>query len=246
MITSISSSAEAVSAWRPRAKWLRPMAKSQFCLNLLLLLALAACQNSAGDHRTLSEAEKERTIANGEQTAIQTGFDLLAALQTNFSIATQGYDLTQSVPKFSGRLARMPFVNSSGIECAPAVLTGNGAALEITLPNSASSREGVLAVIIPDGGLRIVYQSYPDELEAIDLIIPSTTIDWMRAKRRPHFLVTVRNFNALVPGEDRPQLLFQEPGIYQFALMNSIDRQLLEANRTPFRVKAGCVVHWNP
>ncbi|MGE3693292.1 MAG: hypothetical protein AB7F98_18095 [Novosphingobium sp.] len=165
---------------------------------------------------------------------------LLETLQANFDRAARGERAASS------RMIEMPRNPSAGLVCYPAQLDGSASRFEVILPQHIADRFGTLAVIAPNGKLRYVYISYGIDTDPEDLIIPSSSIDWERARVRHIFDVDAKLFDALVPDASAPELLFRETGVYQFALLNTNDRSLLEFNRPPFRVKAGCVVHWQP
>ena len=138
-----------------------------------------------------------------------------------------------------------PKGNAAGIACDPATLAGNTARFRMVLPRSFADRNTALTALAPDGRLWIVYLSYGPDTDPEDLIIPSRSIDWERARTRNDFVVNVSAFEALRYNESVPELLFKQAGVYQFALINEVDRELLD-DGTPFRVIAGCVVHWSP
>ena len=98
----------------------------------------------------------------------------------------------------------------------------------------------------PDGSLRIIYISYGIDTDPEDLIIPSRAIDWESVRSRNDFAIDVNKFDALRQGKNAPELLFQQAGVYQFALLNGIDRELLAMNGAAFWVIAGCAVQWQP
>lgn len=114
------------------------------------------------------------------------------------------------------------------------------------LPEATEDRKSVLAVIPPDGVLRIVYIAYGDDTDEEDLIVPSKEIDWRRAKYQRQFTVDAGRFDALSPSADRPSPLFRKAGIYQFGILTTHDRSWPGDNQLPFRVKGGCAVQWAP
>lgn len=164
---------------------------------------------------------------------------LRSVLQANFDLASRGGHPRKS------RMKNIPRNNSAGLLCSPATLDRNRSAFHIVLPAAPTDRKGILAALAPDGSLRIIYISYGLDTDPEDLIIPSRSIDWERVRTRNQFVVEAREFEALRPGENRPEPLFRQSGIYQFALLNG-DRELLKINRAPFWVVAGCVVRWQP
>ncbi|QGN55558.1 hypothetical protein [Novosphingobium sp. Gsoil 351] len=74
------------------------------------------------------------------------------------------------------------------------------------------------------------------------IIVPSKTIDWDMARTRNVFDVDTKQFDPLRPEKIVPERLFHKAGIYQFAVVNAVDRSLLAVDKTAFEVKAGCVV----
>jgi hypothetical protein len=143
-------------------------------------------------------------------------------------------------------MASMPRITSAGIECSPANISHQASHFHIVLSPRETDRKGVFAAIAPDGGMSIVYISYGIDTDPEDLLLPSRAIAWESARNRNRFEVDAKQFDALASGTDKPRLLFRQAGVYQFALLNSHDRELLQVNREPFRVKAGCVVNWQP
>lgn len=202
-----------------------------------LLACPTACSNRAGaDSQPSAGIETRRTSSPGNGAAAL----LLADLQQNFDRATRG------AGGASTRMVAVPRENSAGIGCSPARLTRTASNFRIALPSRYVDRKGTLAVIVPDGSLRIVYFAYSGEVSTEEIIIPSRTIDWEIARTRNVFNVDARQFDALEPAEVIPEPLFRETGVYQFAVVNAVDRSLLAVNETPFKVIAGCVVQWNP
>jgi acyl transferase domain-containing protein len=181
-----------------------------------------------------------------ETSPAQPRSALLATLQANFGLAMQGDDALQGAPKQKTRMAEMPQINAAGIACNPARLTAGAPGLRIDLPARASQHRVFLAAIVPNGSSRIIYISYGEDVESIDLIIPSKTIDWQNARKRRRFDVDAKTFDALVPGEDKPRPLFEEAGIYQLALISNDASEHQNASERRHQVLAGCVVHWQP
>lgn len=191
---------------------------------------LAACgvtptdQDSASAHMTAGEKKNRQSLRS--------------ALQANFDLATQG-----KKPGPSGNLT-MPHDNSAGLICSPATLDRRST-FRLVLPVVPVDRKGVLAALTPDGSLLTIYTSYSIDTDPEDLIIPSRSIDWESARVRNDFVVDVKTFDALRESKDASEPLFQQPGIYQFALLNG-DRELLENDGAALWVVAGCVVHYQP
>ena len=165
---------------------------------------------------------------------------LLSRLQANFDRATRG-ERGASVA-----LSAMPDPAGAGMTCTQTQLSPARPDLTIDLPADAAARRNVFAVITPERGLQVIYEPYGDDVEASDLVIPDAGLSWERARTTSHFAVRTDALDAVRPGGDQPFGVFLEAGIYQFALINGTDRALLDANRTPFRVVAGCAVAWTP
>ncbi len=204
----------------------------------LLFAHLSGCSNrdevqaSSGETKSSSGPAVPKSPADGPTSR------LLSTLQKNFDQATRGG------PAFQNRMAKMPDNTSAGLICSPARLSKDSPNFRVVLPPRSEDRKGALAVIVPDGSMRIIYTSYGVDTDAEDLIIPSKAIAWESARHRNSFDVNALSFDALVPNESKPKPLFREKGIYQFALMNSIARDLLDFDKHPFWVIGGCVIHW--
>ena len=192
--------------------------------------------------RTVEDVAVEEAAAAAQIAASlsRNGRELLSALYINFDLATR-----EAGPRKS-RMTAMPEDNSAGIACNPASLDRHTAALHIVLPANFAARNTALAALTPDGNLRIVYIAYGPDFESIDLLIPSRSIDWERARTRRDFVVEVDKFEALRPNQDAPERLFRQAGIYQFALINATNRENLATNGGIFQIMAGCVVHYQP
>lgn len=164
---------------------------------------------------------------------------LRATLQSNFDLATRSED-----PPRSG-ITAMPRDNGAGLICSPDTL-GPASTFRMVLPAHPRDRRGVLAALPPDGNLRIIYVSYGADTDIEDLNVPYSSIDWQIVQTRNQFSVGVKDFKVIDPNSDGLAYLFREPGIYQFALLNSVNRDLLDAKGAAFWVIAGCVVRYQP
>jgi hypothetical protein len=136
-----------------------------------------------------------------------------------------------------------------GMACAPAAISGRTAAsraLTLTLPQDAEARAHVLAVVTPERGLLEIYSPDHGSAEAEDLIVPSDTISWSKARTQHRFATTAEALDGLRPGSDTPETLFLEAGRYRFALVNGIDAELLRANGSAVKVEAACSFDWTP
>lgn len=136
-----------------------------------------------------------------------------------------------------------------GMTCSPSRIAGTDAAsraLTLTLPPEAAARRHVLAVVTPERGLLEIYSPYGDESESEDIVVPSRTISWSKARTQNVFATDTDALDGLRPGRDTPEVLFLEAGRYRFALVNSIDPGLLKSNGTPLKVFAACSFDWTP
>jgi hypothetical protein len=201
------------------------------CVFLFAFLALGGCGTND---------DRKSTVGGPAKTEEEFAGPLLSRLQTNFNHSTRAAN------KIGNTMAHRPTQMSAGIECTPSLIRKIDQKLVIVMPKQAYKREGVFAVITPSGEMWEIYSSYNGEVEAIDLIVPSRTIDWYLASTRNRFSSVVDKFEALRPGHVKGQPLFRQPGVYQFGLMNGSDREHLEMLKTDFRVKAGCVVEFRP
>jgi hypothetical protein len=192
-------------------------------------------ESSTGEAKKLSASPVK---ANSSQATSST--ELLATLQKNFNQAIQGSSKDQV------DMVEMPARNSAGIVCGPAVINGKRPSFRIVLPSRLEDRDAVLAAIVPDGSLRIIYIAYGRDVEKVDIIIPSNAIDWESAQKFTTFDVDARSFDALVPDANASSRLFEGAGVYQLALMSGFPNEIPSKGETPFRVTAGCVVHWSP
>jgi hypothetical protein len=134
-----------------------------------------------------------------------------------------------------------------GMACTPR-LSSAQPKLVIDLPSPAAQRRHVFAVISPDGRLYEIYTPYSDDVETADIIIPSETISWQKARSRSRFTLSASELTALSPGKQTPERVFTAKGRYKFALVNSIQKDLIAVSDTPGRitVHAGCIIDWTP
>lgn len=141
---------------------------------------------------------------------------------------------------------RMPGSNSAGMTCSPARLTSGKAQLTITLPQAPAARQHAFAVITPTGQLYEIYSPYTRDVEQADIIIPSDIISWQKARSRNIFTFAAADLMATGLGKTVPTQVFQEAGLYKFALVSSIQKDLIAVSDTPGQVKvfAGCLVDW--
>lgn len=136
-----------------------------------------------------------------------------------------------------------------GMTCSPGTISGTSAAsraLTLTLPRNAAARAHVLAVVTPERGLLEIYSPDDSAAEAEDIIVPSQTISWFKARTHHSFATSADELDGLRPGRDTPEPLFLEAGRYRFALVNGIDGALLRANGANVKVKAACSFNWTP
>jgi hypothetical protein len=95
------------------------------------------------------------------------------------------------------------------------------------LPKSTDVRRHVRAVVTPKRGLLEIYSPYGDETESEDLVLPSMTITWAKARTERRFSTSSDALSGLRRGSDTPEALFIELGRYRFVLVNGIDVELL-------------------
>lgn len=179
----------------------------------------------------------------GNAKAKQTGAPAPSAptiLLASFEKAVLGKDSVSATEK------RMPNVTSFGMTCAPDRLTTGKAELTITLPQAAAARRHAFAVITPTGRLYEIYSPYSNDVEQADIIIPSDLISWQKARDRNKFTFAAADLLATEPGKNVPTQIFQEAGIYKFALVSSIQKDLIAVSDTPGQIKvfAGCLIDW--
>lgn len=139
----------------------------------------------------------------------------------------------------------IPPIGSTGLMCSPGTLS-HASTFRMVLPPLPADRWGVLAVLRPDGGFRIIYVSHGADTDIDDLNIPYSSINWKSVQRSNKISVNVSDFEVIDPNSEDSVHLFREPGIYQFALLNSTDRDLLDAKGAAFWVFGGCAVRYQP
>lgn len=205
-----------------------------------LACMIVGCREQSSQSLTAEQTNEVAPLNSASTANRRPTSALRATLQKNFDLATQGASKTDS------RMARLPSENSAGLVCTPARINRSAPIFRLDLPPRSADRAGTLAAIAPDGSLHVIYISYGDDTDPEDLIIPSKSLDWDSAKEHGSFSVDARSFDALVGNATNSRPLFREKGIYQFALMNSDARELLEIDKMPFWVIAGCVVEWAP
>lgn len=179
-------------------------------------------------------------LAGSAVACVRPADSLLQTLQDHVDWATLG---ASGAPT---RMDSMPSVTSSGMGCSPARVNRRQPHFNVELPPRKDDRHGVLVVLLPDGSMRIVYVSYNDPDDDEDVILTSSTMDWRKVRTTNRFTLNARSFDAIYPDGSQPRPVFVQPGIYQFVLVNSIDRPLLAVNQDHFRAKAGCVIQWQP
>jgi hypothetical protein len=212
----------------------------KFLTAALVLASLSGCDKRDELRPTSGESSSAAGPAVLASQTDRKSSMLLATMQKNFDQATRGGSVSQN------RMTKMPSETAAGLICTPSRLSKNAPSFRIVLPPRSEDREGALAVIAPNGSMRLIYTSYGIDTDPEDLVIPSKSIDWERARDRNSFDVSALSFDALIPDESKSKRLFREKGVYQFALLNSVARDLLELEKRPFWVIGGCVVHWQP
>ncbi len=140
----------------------------------------------------------------------------------------------------------LPRITSFGMSCTPSRITSGKAKLTIALPQALAARRHAFAVITPAGQLYELYSPYSDDVEAADIIIPSEIISWQKARKSAVFSFAASDLMATAPKQNVPTQVFQEAGLYKFALVSSIQKDLIAVSDTPGQVKvfAGCLIDW--
>jgi hypothetical protein len=173
--------------------------------------------------------------------AIGTVNDVRASLQASFEKAVLG--------KASGTLptTRKAKSRSFAMVCTSR-LSAARPMLSIILPQSPAARRHVFAVVSPSGRLYELYSPYSDDVEIADIIIPSDQISWQKARTRARFALSASQLRATELGQQTPTPIFTEKGRYKFALVSSIQKDLIAVSDTPNRVTvyAGCLIDWMP
>jgi hypothetical protein len=203
---------------------------SQACVSATLLaVATTACASPSPEAGNAQAAQK--TIAAPSVETI---------LSASFEKAVLDKDAPGATEK------RMPDSNSVGMTCSPARLTSGKAQLTITLPQAPAARQHAFAVITPTGQLYEIYSPYTDDVEQGDIIIPSDIISWQEARTRNIFTFAAADLIATGLGKTAPAQVFQEAGLYKFALVSSVQKDLIAVSDTPGQVTvfAGCLVDW--
>jgi hypothetical protein len=196
---------------------------------LLLAVATTACAVPPPDAGNAQATQKTHSVPSVE-----------TILSASFEKAV----LDKGAPSANER--RMPDSNSIGMTCSPARLTSGKAQLTITLPQAPAARQHAFAVITPTGQLYEIYSPYTRDVEQADIIIPSDIISWQKARSRNIFTFAAADLMATGLGKTVPTQVFQEAGLYKFALVSSIQKDLIAVSETPgqVRVFAGCLVEW--
>lgn len=209
-------------------------------LALAVLALVAGCGRGASEPSETPQPRRETPAAAAPVAPAPAPKQDLSALYTA--------DLKQAI----AGAKKVPFSASGamgGMTCSPARIDGTDAGsrvLTLTLPPEAAARRHVLAVVTPERGLLEIYSPYADESESEDIVVPSRTISWSKARTQNVFATNTDALDGLRPGRDTPEILFLEAGRYRFALVNSIDPGLLKANGTPLEVTAACSFDWTP
>ena len=199
------------------------------CLRGCLSAALLAVATSA-----CAAPPPKASAATGRATSAQ------AILSASFEKAVLGNEGAAANEK------HLPRITNFGMTCTPSRIASGKAKLTITLPQALSARRHVFAVITPAGQLYELYSPYPDDVEAGDIIIPSETISWQKARTRAVFSFAAADLMASAPKQNVPTQVFQEAGLYKFAVVSSIQKELIAVSDTPGQVKifAGCLIDW--
>lgn len=221
---------------------------SHCCTAALALFALALVAGCGRGASEPAEAPQPRAEAPGPAPARPTPVPPSVPAPKRDIAALYTADLTQAV----AGAKKLPFTangDMGGMTCSPDSISGTDAAsrtLTLTLPEKAAARRHVLAVVTPERGLLEIYSPYGDDSESEDIVVPSRTISWSLARTRNVFATNADKLDGLRPGSDTPEVLFLEAGRYRFALVNSIDPELLRSNGQTLKVVAACSFDWVP
>jgi hypothetical protein len=209
-------------------------------LGLALTICAAACpvQSAQPSKNQAATAVRRPSITRPlDVPAVAAPTDLRLQIETRFRRAVMG---KSAGPAPAADAARNTAFN---MECTPAI-NGPNPQLSITLPDSLALRKHVFAVITPGGKLYEIYSPYGEDVESDDLLLPSFAITWEAARTQTRFNFTIDNLSGLERGQDAPFGIFIADGVYEFALVSGIDKELLALSPTnkSFRAFAGCRV----
>jgi len=209
---------------------------------LCALLVTSACSFAADETSKAPVADQEAARVGGDvkKDAVLTTRSLKADFAQNFTnvIMQNGNPLV--IPDLSEA------ETSFGMSCAPSVVSDEKRNFEILLPADKAERSHPLAVITPGGRIYELYTPYGSDVEAEDISAPSLAISWQKAATQNKFNLSIEELSGIEVGKDEPFGIFVEEGVYQFALVNSIQRDLIKANSTKPEVTvfAGCAMQF--
>ena len=199
------------------------------CLRGCLSAALLAVATSA-----CAAPPPKASAATARATSVQ------AILSASFEKAVLGKEAAAATEK------RLPRITNFGMTCTPSRIASGKVKLTITLPQALAARRHTFAVITPAGQLYELYSPYSDDVEVADIIIPSEIISWQKARAGIVFSFAAADLMATAPRQNVPTQVFQEAGLYKFALVSSIQKDLIAVSDTRGQVKifAGCLIDW--
>ncbi len=211
---------------------------SSLALTLAMMAAACSAQSpnlaAKSDRDAAAAKSASKTHAAGPQkSAVPTDID--AQIESRFRRAV--------MDKNGGPAPRVDAAISTAfnMQCTPAI-SGPNARVSITLPNDPALRKHVLAVVTPGGKLYELYSPYGDDVASGDILPPSDAITWEAARTQSQFDFTIDTLSGLEPGQTQPFAIFVADGVYEFALVTGIDKNLLALSPKSFQAFAGCRV----
>lgn len=216
----------------------------------IAMLLVAACSDAVtesksnqpnGQSSVLSE-EATKSASTKSDSKPQAGPQtsaLKSIFMANFTNAIMGRDRKMTALDGSGSRA-------FGMRCTPNYVSNSMQDFDIELPADKSDRAHVFTVLTPGGRLYELYTPYGEDVESEDIVIPSQAISWAIASQQSKLSLKVDDISGIEIGKDQPFGIFIEEGDYQFALVSSVQKDLIETNRTepPVTVYAGCVINF--
>ncbi len=210
-----------------------------------LIALMATSSGCSADPTALAVADKSDTPVRVAEARPKPAAvvatprsDLQTQIEARFDAAINGSTVAPATPTEA----------AFDMTCTPGAISSGAPSLTITLPADVAARRHPFAVLTPGGKLYEIYTPYGAETESGDLLVASDAISWELARNRAEFAITAPQLSAMEMGKDQPMGVFVEAGIYQFALVNTIDRGLLTGPGGAGRVRAfaGCTVRWTP
>jgi hypothetical protein len=209
---------------------------------LCVLLVTSSCSLAADETSKAPAAEQDsdRVGGNVKKVSAPITRSLKADFAQNFTNVIMQNGKPLVVPDLSGA------ETSFGMSCAPNLVSDEKRNFKIVLPTDKAERSHPLAVITPGGRIYELYTPYGPDVESEDISAPSLAISWQKAATENEFNLSIEELSGIEVGKDEPFAIFVEEGVYQFALVNSIQRDLIKANATKPEVSvfAGCAMQF--